>query len=325
MISLSPLAHGQTVSCFDVAPLNQVCCPRGSGSSCINGGVPSVCSADCADVFITWYAACRSTLSTVGVLDMTAYDNFNQMCTAISSGGSGCSANTVADLEDAQRTIATLRRAEITLRSAECCENNTQWGGRFLNSAVCGFSPRDTDGHSCLSPQNWQQAEDTCVAAGGRLCTAAELQAGEASSTGCRFDGQRVWSKSSGACGPGFAISSSDSPSTTGIPTAECTNVLEMLPVRCCADFCGDQGVVVPATGPVIDCTGRDPCIPPPLPPPSGPGYTHYGTDPSAYGAPPPPSAKNVLMLVCTPAAASYPRHRLLPPPMPSGGRRFAP
>ena len=129
---------------------------------------------------------------------------------------------------------------------------------------------------------------------GGRMCSVAELLAGEASTTGCGLDNTRVWSKTVGDCGEGFAISSTDRENS-----AECTITSEPFPVRCCADFCGTEGVETPADGTdpgEIIADGA----PPLLPAPQGPGHVRYGADPTIQGwaAPPPPNAKNVLMFV---------------------------
>eukprot|EP01051_Picozoa_sp_SAG22_P001416 SAG22_NODE_55_length_23749_cov_24.622918_8_plen_1706_part_00 len=69
---------------------------------------------------------------------------------------------------------------------------------------VCGASQGCT--WNCTEAVSWQAARDRCAAAGGRLCSLAELLANETKSTGCGFDAVPVWSSSGGSlagCGPG--------------------------------------------------------------------------------------------------------------------------
>ncbi len=198
-------AVGAQQDCFSaLADINGACC---TGNSCQAGGsgVPDECSADCAAIFVPFFQDCRSTLDTVGSVDLSAFDEFYQGCDAVDGEGA-CewASDVMAELEDARRQVLSLQRQAGALRSTACCEANEHWNGRFVDSAVCGFSPQqgdeDHDGHpDCIEGKNQMEAEQVCMSFGGRLCSVAELISGEASATGCGFDQAQVWSKTAGS------------------------------------------------------------------------------------------------------------------------------
>lgn len=283
--------------CFTATQINEACCSA-SPTACVANGIPTLCDSDCANVFVPWYTNCRATLAVMPGMDVQLYDHFVDICGATNSEGSNCELEAAlsAELENMQQQLELLRHEVTALRSTTCCEDQSNWNGRFTDSAVCGFSPRDSpaNGGQCVAPVGLLEAEEICIAKGGRLCSASELLAGEASSTGCQLDNTRVWSKTAAPCSQGFAISTTDREGS-----AECTIISEPLPVRCCADFCGTEGVEMPADGTDPSEIAAD-GIPPALPASTGPGYTQYGADPDhqSWAAPPPPGAKNVLMIV---------------------------
>ena len=49
-------------------------------------------------------------------------------------------------------------------------------------------------GGECLGSSRYSDADRACAGLGGRLCTPPELEAGVCCSTGCGYDGKRVWS-----------------------------------------------------------------------------------------------------------------------------------
>ena len=62
------------------------------------------------------------------------------------------------------------------------------WGGSLQEGAISGDVTTE-----CKVDQTFAQAVALCYAAGARLCTVAELEAGCAAHTGCGFDAQLVW------------------------------------------------------------------------------------------------------------------------------------
>ena len=76
----------------------------------------------------------------------------------------------------------------------------------YGNATICGYSrKRVASGQTnsskavCSGQMSWSMARDFCNAAGGRLCSAAELHADETHGSGCNADFERVWSSTS--CG----------------------------------------------------------------------------------------------------------------------------
>ena len=321
LLLLLALAHTAVSqpSCFDqLQDINGACC---TPSSCQAGGsgVPDACSADCAAIFVPFFQDCRAAIAGLGSL--AAFDEFYNECDAVDGQGD-CewASDVMAELEHSRRTVASLQRQTAALRSTACCEDNSNWNGKFADSAVCGFSPQqgdaDNDGRpDCVAGKDQMEAEDICVSFGGRLCSVAELVVGEASGTGCGLDTVQVWSKTAGtwyttaslsllpslplyrtiivsrSCvaalihsGNGFAMS------CDGTGNTQCSTIDATLAVRCCADFCGPQ--LPPAVDGDTSAGGSPPKMPNPA------GGTHYGIDPDAAAGTAPVGAKNVLMIV---------------------------
>jgi len=95
-------------------------------------------------------------------------------------------------------TIPTLAQGN---QQQTCLEPKTcsQLGWSSISKGVCGASDRNLgpDGTTkCFSTQNWQSARNKCTRAGARLCSAAELQSGAATGTGCDLDNALVWTSS---------------------------------------------------------------------------------------------------------------------------------
>ena len=110
-----------------------------------------------------------------------------------------CGKGTAREAVEATCTEAPRCAHPDELNEVSCC----------ADTAVAGFvlSPygpttiwgeRDPNGSECQHGLNYHDAEAFCTGAGGRLCTAAELEAGCTSGSGCQFDNELNWSSTSG-------------------------------------------------------------------------------------------------------------------------------
>jgi len=130
------------------------------------------------------------------------------------------------------------------LVSASSCEqlgwSNAQ---QFGTSLVCGESDRSLGG--CSGFLSWPAARDFCEQSGARMCSLEELQADETRSTGCGYDKEELWSRSS--CEGGFSLGFGAS--FKGDET-ECLASPEAHPVRCCADSVPEAPVPAPTRSP---------------------------------------------------------------------------
>jgi len=115
------------------------------------------------------------------------------------------------------------------------------WPYRWGNRPVCGESdlPVGAGGSKvCLSNRDHQFAKDTCAAAGGRLCTEAELANDATRGTGCGHDKRMIWT--SDTCttedgSPGFRARAGRDASW--LPQPQCLAASSTEPaVRCCSD-----------------------------------------------------------------------------------------
>jgi hypothetical protein len=111
------------------------------------------------------------------------------------------------------------------------------WGGGGGGERVCGQSIFKTDANpqGCVTTEGqtddgFAAALEVCEGVGARLCTAAELTAGEARGTGCGHDARRVYS-STPCAGGAVAVLGNGS----GEPSCQ-TDLGAELGVRCCAD-----------------------------------------------------------------------------------------
>ena len=114
--------------------------------------------------------------------------------------------------------------------SADSC-GDIGWtnAASFGSAAVCGASP------GCYSNKTWSQAKAICEDQGGRLCTATEVAADEAKSTGCGFDNARVWSSTQ--CGSNSYYTLAGASDYIGTWPLACTAATDAtVEVRCCAD-----------------------------------------------------------------------------------------
>ena len=102
------------------------------------------------------------------------------------------------------------------------------WAGKG-GPDVCGTTP----GGPCHGADTFAQAQSVCQELGGRLCTEAELAAGEAGETGCGFDGVHVWSST--PCEGGY-IAADGNPGQPDNVVSECRAGTDTAAVRCCAD-----------------------------------------------------------------------------------------
>ena len=104
--------------------------------------------------------------------------------------------------------------------------NAESWG----SSHVCGESDFNLGG--CSHFISWLEAVSFCEIAGARLCSATELQANEARSTGCGIDKVLVWSRD--ACDGGRTLAMG---ATNGGLEMACSHEEDAHPARCCADI----------------------------------------------------------------------------------------
>ena len=116
--------------------------------------------------------------------------------------------------------------------SSKCCSEVP-----FINANsndVCADS--EWPGQSCVSSATYQQAVDTCTAAGARLCTYGEVQAGETAGTGCGHDLRSVWTSSTCSNGNGRYTGYGWNGSNKQCVTSTSAKAA----VRCCADKCDE-------------------------------------------------------------------------------------
>ena len=142
-----------------------------------------------------------------------------------------------------------VRREEIS------CSTCTDLGWRLTGDSdtVCAESD---DGFACTTGIVFSEAEETCMLAGARLCTADELIAREGQGTGCGHDNRLVWSSSvSAASGGATACSPAERLAVMGNyrgrdHDVSCVDVQEATPaLRCCADtVCQSATVAAPET-----------------------------------------------------------------------------
>lgn len=147
-----------------------------------------------------------------------------------------------------------VRRDEISCNT--CSELGWTVGNHGAGDAdtVCAESD---DGFACTSGVVFSEAEETCMLAGARLCTADELIAKEGQGTGCGHDNRLVWSSSSGTTASGQTVTCSAverlavQGNYLGRPSdLQCVDVQEASPsLRCCADtVCQSATVLEPET-----------------------------------------------------------------------------
>ena len=80
--------------------------------------------------------------------------------------------------------------------------------GNCSTAGVYGYSGT---GEGCSGALTYSAAVAHCGAAGGRLCTAAELESGCTTSTGCSYDANLVWSSTGGYTNVAFNQSATQS------------------------------------------------------------------------------------------------------------------
>jgi hypothetical protein len=109
------------------------------------------------------------------------------------------------------------------------------WSDQLGTAHTCGASPRPCQTATLL------QAAATCQAAGGRLCTQAEVLNNEVGGTGCGFDAAEIWTSSRGKCDKGefmtvAGIANNAVPVPLGKGMPACAAISELKAVRCCGD-----------------------------------------------------------------------------------------
>ena len=121
---------------------------------------------------------------------------------ACGSSGGGCSGQT-----------QTVDISPNELHEVRCCrQSSTNPGG--WNQYTSGNCPSDIWGESdfsngvgCVDSATYNEAQQICSNAGGRLCTAAELLDDCTRGSGCSHDQDMIWSSTPGAA-------STESPTT---------------------------------------------------------------------------------------------------------------
>jgi len=139
-----------------------------------------------------------------------------------------------------------------------CAELGWSVGLTKGDTTACGESDNKlgTNGATtCHSNKNFEDAQGICSAAGSRLCTATEIQAGVTRGSGCGFDNKEVWSST--PCATGYTVVTGRGGTERCLPTSDVT-----VEVRCCSDVTVTTNPS-PSTPPVTPA--------PPTPPPSGP------------------------------------------------------
>ena len=140
-------------------------------------------------------------------------------------------------------------------RPVRCCADQTTTSGRktcselgWTNIAnnVCGES--DIGSSSLCYTASFADAQGTCAAAGARLCTIDEIDAGATAQTGCSFDTQYAWTSTWCGLGPEggkYYVGIGGGGSAT---TRKCKNPKKPYPVRCCSDVSLSGTTAAPAT-----------------------------------------------------------------------------
>ena len=132
--------------------------------------------------------------------------------------------------------------------AAACSELTCSELGDFDNtygeSTVCGERDATSLGGSCSGALSWEAAKAFCEDAGARLCTSVEILDQESRGTGCSYDMEHLWSKTS--CGGGsYLVAYGDPENTQNMGTA--TICVEESSTTyyaaCCADTVGCTGM----------------------------------------------------------------------------------
>jgi hypothetical protein len=113
------------------------------------------------------------------------YDNLRMWSSTPAVGhmsGPGCKADNTWD--EWENTLDTDTEA------VRCCSENS------AGEAIC--RSQDAAGECFPMWADFDRAEKKCEKAGMRLCTEEELDSGICCSTGCEYDGRRVWSSTAG-------------------------------------------------------------------------------------------------------------------------------
>ena len=140
---------------------------------------------------------------------------------------------------------------DVMLKSCDSCAGLVLDAG--ATPEVCGTSFNEPKS-ACLGGggtgalRNWGEALGLCLEMGARLCTAAEIRAGELRSSGCGRDGKQVWSGTPCMAGsnPGFYTVTGRGGET---PQCLARDTGRAYP-RCCADASAQSCAAAPAPTP---------------------------------------------------------------------------
>jgi len=108
---------------------------------------------------------------------------------ACGSSGGGCSGQT--------QTVANLNESH----EVRCCREGAlgNWDRRYNTCPSNIWGESDfSNGVGCVDSATYNEAQQICSNAGGRLCTAAELLADCTRGSGCSHDQDMIWSSTPG-------------------------------------------------------------------------------------------------------------------------------
>ena len=129
--------------------------------------------------------------------------------------------------------------------AAACSELTCSELGDFDNtygeSTVCGERDAASLGGSCSGALSWEAAKAFCEDAGTRMCTSGEILDRESRGTGCLYDSEQQWSKTS--CGDGSYLVAYGNPETYGTATTCVEESSAAYYATCCADTVGCTGI----------------------------------------------------------------------------------
>eukprot|EP01046_Picozoa_sp_COSAG06_P010125 COSAG06_NODE_547_length_14431_cov_5.614746_2_plen_643_part_00 len=158
-----------------------------TGNATVSPGIYVDCSVQ-YDLNGTCLAGCNRTEAMVpGPVCGFSSDaeRYVNVCNEVRCGSSDCNEDSYCAPRDELHEVA-------------CCSDVNLGGWRSCSvGGAPVYGERDAGSLSCTSSATLVEALDTCAGVGARLCTAAELEAGCTSSTGCSFDFQLLWSSTS--------------------------------------------------------------------------------------------------------------------------------
>ena len=143
-------------------------------------GIPTACSTECSGTFASLMRRCHEeVIASPAAGDLEA---FSAIC-GLGIGEDGCvSGKSCEDIQAAFPGAFPYRMQ----------------GGNHGNANICAESDNGmaSDGTSECHTGSFSQGRNICFELGARLCSIAEMIAGETHGTGCGMDGQQLWTSS---------------------------------------------------------------------------------------------------------------------------------